>query len=216
MLDILSKPNLPFFFTGTLATVTLLASGIFAIAPYTTFLAPVAALSIGLPAALFVLSAVAIALSYKVINQNKKLCALESEKFKLALENKREIEELEVKNKDLNTITQVLRAQLSEKYSELSNMTKELRNLENIKEQKNDSGYYSRTDTPTTFLDSISPRSTLNKAKECLTSYKEDQEIEYGLEVQRPKKLIIPDTELDSLSEDELDNIHGRTTMGIR
>ncbi|MBC6686714.1 MULTISPECIES: hypothetical protein [Wolbachia] len=88
------------------------------------------------------------------------------------MENKREIEGLEVKNKALNTITQVLRAQLSEKYSELSNMTKELRNLENIKDRKNDSGYYSRTDTPTTFLDSIFPRSTLNKATEYLTSYK--------------------------------------------
>ncbi|WP_353271586.1 hypothetical protein [Wolbachia endosymbiont (group A) of Rhorus exstirpatorius] len=72
----------------------------------------------------------------------------------------------------LNAITQVLRAQLSEKYSELSNMTKELRNLENIKDRKNDSGYYSRTDTPITFLDSIFPRSTLNKATEYLTSYK--------------------------------------------
>ena len=58
---------------GTLATFTLLASGVFAAAPYIGFLAPVAALSIGLPFIIgcAVLSAVAIALSYKAISKNK-------------------------------------------------------------------------------------------------------------------------------------------------
>ncbi|WP_458694686.1 hypothetical protein [Wolbachia endosymbiont (group B) of Eucosma cana] len=35
--------------SGTLATAALLASGVFAVAPYIGFLAPVAALSVGLP-----------------------------------------------------------------------------------------------------------------------------------------------------------------------
>ncbi|WP_265042710.1 hypothetical protein [Wolbachia endosymbiont (group A) of Scambus nigricans] len=45
----ISKDNVPYYIAGTLATFTLLASEVFAAAPYIGFLAPVAALSVGLP-----------------------------------------------------------------------------------------------------------------------------------------------------------------------
>lgn len=79
--DTMSKTNTPFFIAGALATLTLLASGVFAIAPYIAFLSPIAALGVPLPVilTLFVLSAVVIAISCKVISQNKKLDAKEAE-----------------------------------------------------------------------------------------------------------------------------------------
>lgn len=62
------------FIAGTLATLTLLASGVFAIAPYVEFLSPIAA-GISLPVILilFALSTAVIALLCKIISLNKKL-----------------------------------------------------------------------------------------------------------------------------------------------
>lgn len=73
MKNIFNKTNVPYYIAGTLATLTLLASVVFAAAPYIGFLAPVAALSVGLPFIIggAVFSAVAIALSYKAISKNK-------------------------------------------------------------------------------------------------------------------------------------------------
>ncbi|UZE38134.1 hypothetical protein [Wolbachia endosymbiont of Drosophila pseudotakahashii] len=69
----MNKKNVPYYIAGTLATFTLLASGVFAAAPYIGFLAPVAALSVGLPFIIgyAVFSVVTIALSYKAISENK-------------------------------------------------------------------------------------------------------------------------------------------------
>ncbi|WP_353286706.1 hypothetical protein [Wolbachia endosymbiont (group A) of Anthophora plumipes] len=69
----ISKNNVPYLVAGALATLTLLASGVFAAAPYIGFLAPVAALSVGLPFIIgcAVFSVVTIALSYKAISKNK-------------------------------------------------------------------------------------------------------------------------------------------------
>ncbi|WP_425385115.1 hypothetical protein [Wolbachia endosymbiont (group B) of Schoenobius gigantella] len=69
----MNKNNVPYYIAGTLAALTLLASGVFAAAPYIGFLAPVAALSVGLPFIIggAVFSAVAIALSYQAISENK-------------------------------------------------------------------------------------------------------------------------------------------------
>lgn len=63
------------FIAGTLATLTLLASGVFAIAPYIAFLSPIAALGISLPITLIIslLSIAVIAFTYKIISKNKKL-----------------------------------------------------------------------------------------------------------------------------------------------
>ncbi|WP_250294676.1 hypothetical protein [Wolbachia endosymbiont of Oedothorax gibbosus] len=76
----MNKNNVPYYIAGTLATFTLLASGVFAAAPYIGFLAPVAALSVGLPFIIggAVFSAVAIVLSCKAISKNKTI----SEKVK--------------------------------------------------------------------------------------------------------------------------------------
>ncbi|WP_341818195.1 hypothetical protein [Wolbachia endosymbiont (group B) of Ennomos erosarius] len=90
----INKNNVPYYITGTLATFTLLASGVFAAAPYIGFLAPVAALSVGLPFIIggAVFSAVAIALSYAAISKNKtiseKEAQLADEKSKVEAKNK--------------------------------------------------------------------------------------------------------------------------------
>jgi hypothetical protein len=72
MKNIFSKTNAPYLASGALAIGTLLTSGIFAVAPYIGFLAPVAALSLGLPFVIggIVFSAAAIALSAVVIGKN--------------------------------------------------------------------------------------------------------------------------------------------------
>lgn len=61
-----------FYVSGALAIGTLLASGVFAVAPYIGFLAPVAALSLGLPFVIggAIFSVAVIALSYKAIGKN--------------------------------------------------------------------------------------------------------------------------------------------------
>ncbi|WP_265023261.1 hypothetical protein [Wolbachia endosymbiont (group A) of Epistrophe grossularia] len=71
--EMMNKNNVPYYIAGTLATFTLLASGVFAAAPYIGFLAPIAALSVGLPFIIgyAVFSVVTIALSYKAISENK-------------------------------------------------------------------------------------------------------------------------------------------------
>lgn len=71
--EIMSKNNVPYYIAGTLAALTLLASGVFAAAPYVGFLAPVAALSVGLPFIIgcAIFSVVTIALSYEAISKNK-------------------------------------------------------------------------------------------------------------------------------------------------
>ncbi|WCR59853.1 MAG: hypothetical protein PG978_001301 [Wolbachia endosymbiont of Ctenocephalides felis wCfeF] len=72
MKNIFNKTNAPYLASGALAIGTLLASGIFAVAPYIGFLAPVAALSLGLPFVIggAVFSAAVIALSAVVIQKN--------------------------------------------------------------------------------------------------------------------------------------------------
>ncbi len=89
MKSVFNRTNTPSFIAGTLATLTLLASGVFAIAPYVAFLSSIAAIGISLPVILilFALSTAVIALSYKIISQNKKLDVKEAEfneKIKLA------------------------------------------------------------------------------------------------------------------------------------
>ncbi|NSM56605.1 hypothetical protein HET73_03810 [Wolbachia endosymbiont of Atemnus politus] len=72
-MSIFNKTNAPYLVSGALAIGTLLASGVFAAAPYIGFFAPVAALSVGLPFIIggAVFSAVAIPLSYAAISKNK-------------------------------------------------------------------------------------------------------------------------------------------------
>ncbi|GFQ72424.1 replicative DNA helicase [Trichonephila clavata] len=81
MKNIFNKTNAPYLAIGTLATLALLASGVFAVAPYVGFLAPVAALSVGLPFIIggAIISAVVIALSSVAISKNKTVS--QQEKF---------------------------------------------------------------------------------------------------------------------------------------
>ncbi|MBC6685866.1 hypothetical protein H9I48_01150 [Wolbachia pipientis] len=88
-----SKGNVPYYMAGTLATFTLLASGVFAAAPYIGFLAPAAALSIGLPFIIgcAVLSAVVIALSAVAISKNNTIS--QQKKFESRLAKRQQEEE---------------------------------------------------------------------------------------------------------------------------
>lgn len=72
MKNIFNKANAPYLVSSTLAIATLLASGVFAAAPYVSFLAPAAALSIGLPFVIggAVFSAAVITLSSVVMSKN--------------------------------------------------------------------------------------------------------------------------------------------------
>ncbi|MFT4328175.1 MAG: AAA family ATPase [Wolbachia pipientis] len=69
-----SRANIPFLIAGAIASLTLLTSGVFAVAPYVAFLSSVAALNIALPVVftLLGLSVVVIAFSCKMVRQNKK------------------------------------------------------------------------------------------------------------------------------------------------
>ncbi|WP_265025065.1 hypothetical protein [Wolbachia endosymbiont (group B) of Pammene fasciana] len=44
-----SRANIPFFIAGAIASLTLITSGVFAVAPYVAFLSSVAALNIAPP-----------------------------------------------------------------------------------------------------------------------------------------------------------------------
>lgn len=89
MKSIFNKANAPYLVSGALATIALLASGVFAVAPYIGFLAPVAALSLGLPlivvAAVF--SVATIAFSCAAISKNNTI----AEKNEVINQKKREI-----------------------------------------------------------------------------------------------------------------------------
>ncbi|WP_349968223.1 AAA family ATPase [Wolbachia endosymbiont of Armadillidium arcangelii] len=69
-----SRTNMPFLIAGAIASLILITSGVFAVAPYVAFLSSVAALNIAPPVIfiLFALSAVVIVFSYKMIKQSKK------------------------------------------------------------------------------------------------------------------------------------------------
>lgn len=73
MKNMFNKANMPYLVSSTLAIATLLASGVFAAAPYAGFLAPVAVLGVGLPFIIggAVFSALVFVLSAVVISRNK-------------------------------------------------------------------------------------------------------------------------------------------------
>ncbi|WP_264703917.1 hypothetical protein [Wolbachia endosymbiont (group A) of Volucella inflata] len=113
----MNKNNVPYYIAGTLATFTLLASGVFAAAPYIGFLAPVAALSVGLPFIIgyAVFSVVTIALSYKAISKNKTI----SEKEAQLSDEKSKVE---AKGKIISEKVK----EISEKNTQLANQAKEI------------------------------------------------------------------------------------------
>ncbi|MCM1002635.1 hypothetical protein DM84_05465, partial [Wolbachia pipientis] len=107
-MSIFKKTNAPYLVSGALAIGTLLASGIFAVAPYIGFLAPVAALSLGLPFVIggAVFSAAAIALSAVVINKNNTISEQKAQlanQTKEIADKKKENFELKVRLAENNT-----------------------------------------------------------------------------------------------------------------
>ncbi len=127
----MSKNNVPYYIAGTLATLTLLASVVFAAAPYIGFLAPVAALSVGLPFIIgyAVFSVVTIALSYKAISENKTNSKLENEikaqeKENSKLENKVEVQEKE--NSKLKNQVRTQKQKNSEQKTQLAEKNKKI------------------------------------------------------------------------------------------
>lgn len=115
--EMMNKNNVPYYIAGTLATFTLLASGVFAAAPYIGFLAPVAALSVGLPFIIggVIISAVVIAFSAVVIQKNgaiRRQGALLDEEAK--------------KNAELTLELQEKEAEISGMQKQLANQAKEI------------------------------------------------------------------------------------------
>ena len=110
MKNMFNKANAPYLVSSTLAIATLLASGVFAAAPYVSFLAPVAALSVGLPFIIggAVFSALVFALSATVISKNKTISEKDAQLVQQA-------EEIEGKDRAI-----------SEKDTQLANQAKEI------------------------------------------------------------------------------------------
>ncbi|WCR53568.1 MAG: hypothetical protein PG981_000590 [Wolbachia endosymbiont of Ctenocephalides orientis wCori] len=99
MKGIFSRDNAPYVVAGSLATLVLLTSGVFAAAPYIAFLASVAALDFGL---LFiidyaVLSSIIIDLSYVAASKNNVIVD--------------QTVEIEAKNKELTHKTAEIKTQ---------------------------------------------------------------------------------------------------------
>ncbi|QOD38041.1 hypothetical protein [Candidatus Wolbachia massiliensis] len=124
MKNVFNKANAPYLVSGALAIGTLLASGIFAVAPYVGFLAPVAALSLGLPFIIggAVFSVAAIALSAVAISKNSTIAEKEAGIFAAVKENSKLREQLVERNeelKDKDTVISYLDANSVKKDTEM-------------------------------------------------------------------------------------------------
>jgi hypothetical protein len=124
MKNIFNKTNAPYLASGALAIGILLASGIFAVAPYIGFLAPVAALSLGLPFVIggVVFSAAAIALSAVVINKNN---TISERKAQIEAKGK-ENTELTLKLKGKEAEVEAQKQEIAKQVDEISNLKKQL------------------------------------------------------------------------------------------
>lgn len=123
-----NKNNAPYLIAGTLATLTLLASGTLAVAPYVAFLSPITTFYVALSVALSlsILSTLILALSCKMISNNKKI---EVEKNKFA-EKEQELEsvkqQLESKVQELENEITLGKEAASKEVEELNNQLNEL------------------------------------------------------------------------------------------
>lgn len=114
MKSIFNKANSPYLVSGALATATLLASGVFAVAPYIGFLSPVAALNVGLPLIVVgaVFSVVSIVLSCAAISKNNTI----AEKNKVIVQ----------KTQDIEKVISEQTSQLNQKNTEISRLKEQL------------------------------------------------------------------------------------------
>ncbi|XCA33086.1 MAG: DUF4200 domain-containing protein [Wolbachia endosymbiont of Polyergus mexicanus] len=133
--NLYDKNNAPYLIVVVLATLTLLASGTLAVAPYIAFLSPIAAFNVALLVALSlsILSTLIFALSCKMIGNNKKI---EVERNKFA-EKEQELEsvkqQLESKVQELeNEITLGKEAgeAANKQEEQLNELTQEKQSLE--------------------------------------------------------------------------------------
>ncbi|MBR9983707.1 MAG: hypothetical protein MUP48_06435 [Wolbachia endosymbiont of Homalodisca vitripennis] len=145
MKNMFNKANMPYLVSSTLAIATLLASGVFAAAPYAGFLAPVAVLGFGLPFIIggAVFSALVFALSAVVISRNKTISERDTQltekdtkisSLKGQLAKKEKV--IEAKNKTIvnpNKDDELKRQHRKEKQKEILDC-EDLRNL--LKEEK--------------------------------------------------------------------------------
>ncbi|AZU37119.1 hypothetical protein BBB02_00460 [Wolbachia endosymbiont of Bemisia tabaci] len=113
MKHMFNKANAPYIISSTLATATLLASGVFAAAPYVGFLAPAAALSVGLPFIIggAVFSAIVIALSAVLVNKNKIIFEKDTQLTNQAKEIEGKNRDIFEKSKELKVTSSYLDAQ---------------------------------------------------------------------------------------------------------
>lgn len=103
MKNMFNKANMPYLISSTLAIATLLASGVFAAAPYAGFLAPVAVLGFGLPFIIGgpVSSALVFALSAVVISRNKTISERDTKISSLKGQLAKKEKVIEAKNKTI-------------------------------------------------------------------------------------------------------------------
>ncbi|WP_265036768.1 hypothetical protein [Wolbachia endosymbiont (group A) of Anomoia purmunda] len=144
MRGLYNKANAPYLIAGALATLVLLASGTLAVTPYVKFLSSVAAFNVALPVALSlsILSVLVLALSCKIISNNKKI---EVEKNKFAekeqeLENKIALgkEAKEAASKEVERLNNRLNELTREKQdleSEIAGLNEEIEWLEDPQEE---------------------------------------------------------------------------------
>lgn len=138
----MNKNNVPYYIAGTLATFTLLASGVFAAAPYIGFLAPVAALSVGLPFIIggAVFSAVAIALSYAAVSKNKTISELKNEMKAQEQEISELKNQVQIQKQEISELKNEVKAQkqtISKKDDQLAKQVEEIKGKgKTIVEQK--------------------------------------------------------------------------------
>ncbi|WP_386086859.1 hypothetical protein [Wolbachia endosymbiont (group A) of Norellia spinipes] len=142
--DLYNKANAPYLIAGAFATLVLLASGTLAVAPYVEFLSSVTVFNVALPVALSlsILSTLILALSCKMISNNKKI---EVEKNKFA-EKEQELEsvkqQFESKVQELeNKITlgkEAEEAANKEVKNQLNKLTREKQGLESEIERLNE------------------------------------------------------------------------------
>ncbi|MGL9779275.1 MAG: hypothetical protein ACR5K5_03350 [Wolbachia sp.] len=203
----ISKDNVPYYIAGTLATFTLLASGVFAAAPYIGFLAPVAALSVGLPFIIgyAVFSVVTIALSYKAISKNKtiseKEAQLADEKSKVEAKGKIISEKEAVVQDQKQTISELEAKIQAQEQTRLDYLNLEVLSSEQ-KQRANSLDYLSIDNVPKQ-PDHLNVDAA---AKSYLMSLSEDQDVFYDAESGDEK-----DTEISSLENEPAKEENGQS-----
>jgi predicted nucleic acid-binding Zn-ribbon protein len=123
-----NKINYPYYIAGTLAVLTLLASGVFVVAPYIGLLAPIVALNLSLPliAVCAVLSSVIIALSYKAVSKNKAISTKETPLTDKTKELDNKVKESQAKVAELDQKVEEQNHTISEKDARLAEKTEEI------------------------------------------------------------------------------------------